>query len=111
VYWGYRLMSQSYQAHLWGPDIKGVLDEILGADWHTYEADSDKNADRTMVYVVCFTEDRHYLDFLVKFLVRAFTSRDPTGAPVRHSVGTLTVSFKVARCRRAPDVEPTHSNG
>jgi hypothetical protein len=77
-----------------------VADVVLEVDcrWHTYEPEADTGASTT-AYISCFTEDGRYQDFLIKNVVRTFTSRAPTGVP---SLGTLMLSFKVACCRGDP---------
>ena len=99
TYRAYRLKCQNYNAQLWGPDIKGALDDILGADWHVYEA-AERNAERKMAYIMCYTPDGRYLDFSLRCLLRSFYSRPPTGEPVKYTAGTLTVSFIAAHSRR-----------
>ena len=96
-----KLVCQTYQAVLWGPDVKRVLDPALGADWHVYER-LDDNPDRRMTYVMCFTPGGRYLRVVVRCVLRAFYCRSPEGAPTRHSLCTLTVSFRPAHSRRAP---------
>ena len=94
--------SRTYQAHLWGPDIKRYLNAALGEDWHTYEADTPQNASRIMHYVLTMTEDGCYVDVLIKFQHKELVSRAVDGTPVAHGIYTLSISFRVARCRRAP---------